>query len=187
VNRLTHQKMADVLIKALPALRNAGAQVIVHGQGDRSLESAMTAAAAGHVSDIAVRIGYDESFAHRVTAAADIALTPSRFEPCGLTTMYAMRYGALPLSRRVGGLADTIVDPESPDPESGGATGFLFDDDTYDAMMSCVERAKRWYVNEDWIALRDSAMRRDFGWENPARQYRDVYNNVSDPRIWAGA
>ncbi|MHB1205776.1 MAG: glycogen synthase GlgA [Rhodospirillaceae bacterium] len=179
INRMTHQKMADVLANALPALSQSGAQIVIHGQGERAIETAFLDAAAGRGADVAVRIGYDEDFAHRATAAADIALTPSRFEPCGLTTMYAMRYGALPLSRRVGGLADTIVDADSPRAGAEGATGFLFDDDSYDAMMACIGRARGWYGRDDWHGLRQSAMRRDFGWERPARQYADVYGALA--------
>jgi starch synthase len=178
VNRLTQQKMADVVLEALPALIHDGAQFILHGQGDKSLEAAFLTAAQGRSSQVAVRIGYDESLAHRFIAASDISLTPSRFEPCGLTTMYAMRYGALPVTRRVGGLADTVVDAESEEAQDGSANGFLFDDETPEAMVACVRRAGRWFHGRDWRRIQRSAMRHDFGWERSAKRYLSLYRDL---------
>jgi starch synthase len=178
VNRITHQKMADVLLAALPALIGSGIQVAIHGQGDRALEEALLAQAQSHGGRIAVDIGYDEQTARRLTAAADLSLTASRFEPCGLTTMYAMRYGALPVTRHVGGVTDTVVDAD--EALSGGeeATGFVFAAETVGEMLACVARAGQWYGRRDWSRVQKSAMRRDFGWERSAQRYLELYRNL---------
>ena len=169
VNRLTQQKMADVVLAALPALSglDQGVQVALHGEGDPELEAAFRAAAAGRAGRLAVRIGYREPLAHRLTAAADIALTPSRFEPCGLTTMYAMRYGALPVTRPVGGLADTVMDIDT---DATGAdatgTGFTFTDPTPEALAGLHAPRRRPVPRSGRRGRRfqRNAMRRDFGW-----------------------
>jgi starch synthase len=162
-----------------------GAQIVLHGQGDKALETAFKQAAKGNESRLAVRIGYEEKLARRLNAAADLSLTASRFEPCGLTTMYAMRYGALPVTRAVGGLADTVVDPESCDSGESDATGFLFEDETPEAMSTCVERATRWFKRDKWRALQRSAMKRDFGWKRSAGHYMNVYGQCTRPRFAA--
>jgi starch synthase len=110
VNRLTHQKMADVVLDVVPRLVANGAQIVVHGSGDRAFEERFESVAQAHPNNVAVRLGYTEGLAHRIIGGCDLSLTPARFEPCGLTTMYAMRYGALPVTRAVGGLVDTVED-----------------------------------------------------------------------------
>lgn len=178
VNRLTQQKMADVVIEALPAILEDGAQFVLHGQGDKALEERFSAAAQRHAGQVAVRIGYQEELARKLNAAADIALTASRFEPCGLTTMYAMRYGALPVTRHVGGLVDTVVDPESEKADEEGATGFVFDDETPETMAAGLRRASHWFRKRDWGRIQRSAMQRDFGWERSAQRYLNVYRQL---------
>jgi starch synthase len=178
INRLTHQKMADVLHAALPGILDSGVQVVLHGQGDRSLETAFADAGRDRTGQFAARIGYEEDFARRLTAAADMSLTASRFEPCGLTTMYAMRYGALPVTRHVGGVTDTVVDAESDQADDVGATGFIFDGETPDAMTGCIRRASHWFGERDWAGVQQSAMRRDFGWERSAQRYLDLYRDL---------
>jgi starch synthase len=182
VNRLTHQKMADVLLQAIPAAVATGAQIIVHGAGDRAYEESFADLARRHPTQIQARIGYHESLAHRLHAGADIALTPSRFEPCGLTTMYAMRYGALPVTRRVGGLADTVRDADAQAQGQDGApgapdgTGFLFEAASANELAACMRRAVDWYGNDAiWQPLQRRAMRRDFGWERSAHRYLALY------------
>ncbi len=125
VNRLTHQKMADVVLEALPRVLSWGTQIIVHGEGDRDLEQGFAELAKRHPRRAAVEIGYREPLAHLMNAGADLSLTPSRFEPCGLTTMYAMRYGALPLARAVGGPADTVQDADASEVAATDGTGFV--------------------------------------------------------------
>lgn len=107
-----------------------------------------------------------------MNAGADISLTPSRFEPCGLTTMYAMRYGALPVTRPVGGLADTVDDADT----HREGTGFVFDDTTVDSLTTCIRRAAAWYLDPGaWVRVQCRAMKRDFGWERSAMRYLKVY------------
>jgi starch synthase len=179
VNRFTHQKMADVLLAALPALVDSGVQVVLHGQGERRLEDGFRSVAANSGgAHLAVRVGYDETLARRLTAAADMSITASRFEPCGLTTMYAMRYGALPVTRRVGGIADTVVDADSDLAGDEGASGFVFKDDTPDQMIQGVRRATNWFRSHHWTGIQKSAMRRDFGWERSARRYLELYRSL---------
>ncbi|WP_287788174.1 glycogen synthase GlgA [Acidiphilium sp.] len=179
VNRLTEQKMADVVLAALPDLLAMGAQVALHGEGDPGLEAAFRDAASRHPGRIAVRIGYQETLAHRLNAAADLALTPSRFEPCGLTTMYAMRYGALPVTRRVGGLADTVTDIDNPPNGRREGTGFIFDDPTAAGLVGCLRRAGRRFRDPvAWRRAQRAAMGRDFGWEMSARRYRALYDDL---------
>ncbi|MDE2006158.1 MAG: glycogen synthase GlgA [Rhodospirillales bacterium] len=182
VNRLTHQKMADVVLAALPALLDQGTQVALHGQGDPELEAAFLAAAAGHETSLAVRIGYDEALAHRLHAAADLALTPARFEPCGLTTMYAMRYGALPVTRRVGGLADSVADIDAGTDPAERGVGFTFAEPTAEALAAAVRRAGTVFRDKAaWRNLQSRAMRQDFGWELSARRYLSLYGDLVPP------
>jgi len=182
VNRLTQQKMADVVLAALPALLDQGVQVVLHGEGDPALEAAWRAAATGRTRRLAVRIGYREALAHRLLAAADIALTPSRFEPCGLTTMYAMRYGALPVTRPVGGLADTVRDIDTAQPERTTGTGFFFAAPTSAALAACVARAATLFRDRPaWRRCQRNAMQRDFGWEPSARRYLALYRALVPP------
>lgn len=180
VNRLTHQKMADVALEALPWLVGSGMQLVIHGEGQRDFEDAFAAAARSHPDQIAVRLGYREALAHRMTAAADLSLTASRFEPCGLTTMYAMRYGALPVTRAVGGMADTVQDVDAEAGEIPG-TGFLFDDPDAASLIRCVARAAARYERRAaWLPPQQRAMRRDFGWERSAQRYLEIYRAASE-------
>ncbi|HUB94754.1 MAG TPA: glycogen synthase GlgA [Stellaceae bacterium] len=179
VNRLTHQKMADVVLNAVPCLIADGGQVVVHGEGDHEIERGLVSLAHACPGQVAVRVGYAEPLAHRLHAAADLSLTPSRFEPCGLTTMYAMRYGALPVTRPVGGLKDTVDDAGSHDDDAAEGSGFMFSETTADGLTQCVRRATRWYGEPmAWEALRRRAMRRNFGWERSARQYCALYADL---------
>lgn len=180
VSRLTNQKMADVVIELLPWFLERDMQFVLHGQGDRGLEQALREAAATHPENIAVRIGYDEATAHRVLSGADILLAPAQFEPCGLIQLYAMRYGTLPVVRRTGGLADTVVNADEEARTAGTATGFVFEEPTADAMMACIDRALTLYGQPlSWRRIRYHAMNRDFGWMASAEQYLTVYGELA--------
>jgi starch synthase len=180
INRLTHQKMADVVLEGLPAALASGAQVVIHGEGERRFESGFQEMAAQFPGQMVTRIGYSESLAHRLNAAADISLTPSRFEPCGLTTMYAMRYGAMPLTRPVGGLADTVQDAGETHADEAEGTGFVFDEANARELASCMRRAMDWYRREHaWRPLQRRAMKRDFGWERSAQRYLALYDELT--------
>lgn len=172
VSRLTHQKGVDLVLAALPALLGCGAQLLVLGSGERELEGALQAAARAHPGRVVARIGYDEAFAHRLIAGSDVILVPSRFEPCGLTQMYGLRYGTLPLVRRVGGLADTVVDAD----HAAQATGFTFDAATPDALATATARAVDAYRNpEPWRTMMRRAMAQDFSWDHAAASYLALY------------
>lgn len=183
VSRLTAQKGLDLVLAALPALLRRGAQLVVQGSGDPVLEAAFGAAAHAHPGQVAVRVAYDESLAHRLIAGADVILVPSRFEPCGLTQLYGLRYGTLPLVRRVGGLADTVVDADERALREGRATGFAFDAATPAALEAAIERAVGLFGQPDrWRALMRSAMAQDFSWDGAARRYLDLYGGLLAPR-----
>lgn len=170
VSRLVEQKGIDVLLKLLTALFSTGAQVVVLGAGDRELEERLTDAAFANPDRMAVRIGYDEAFAHQVMAGADILFVPSRYEPCGLTQLYAQRYGTIPVVHRVGGLADTVTD---------GEDGFSFDSLTPFAAMAALVRACAYYRKRPrWRALQRRAMRKKTGWDACARQYISLYDDL---------
>jgi starch synthase len=182
VSRLSSQKGLDLVLASLPALLRSGAQLVVQGSGDPLLEAAFLAAARQHPQQVAVRIGYDESWAHKLIAGADVMLVPSRFEPCGLTQLYALRYGTLPLVRRVGGLADTVVNAAALSAaglSQEGATGFVFDDATASALQTEIARALVYFEQTVlWTALMQQAMAQDFSWQQPARDYMALYRGI---------
>ena len=172
VSRLTSQKGLDLVLAALPTLLAGGAQLLVQGTGEPGLEVAFREAERAHPGRVATRIGYDEALAHRLVAGCDVILVPSRFEPCGLTQMYGLRYGTLPLVRRVGGLADTVVDVS----DAVRATGFVFDAATPAALVQALERALALYRQPSaWQALMQRGMAQDFSWDVAAAAYLALY------------
>jgi starch synthase len=182
VSRLTPQKGLDLVLGALPALLRAGGQLALQGAGDVALESAFKEAAQAHPGRVAVRIGYDEAFAHRLIAGADAILVPSRFEPCGLTQLYGLRYGTVPVVRRVGGLADTVVDLGSvvTATETYGPTGFVFDQPSAARLAEAIERACEAFSQPQvWRVLMRRGMARDSSWTNSARAYLSLYDEAS--------
>jgi starch synthase len=179
VSRLTPQKGLDLLLAALPDLAGCGGQLALLGSGDRDLEAGFAAAAAGRPGSIGVEIGYDEALARLVIAGADCMVLPSRFEPCGLTQLYALRYGSLPLVRRTGGLADTVVDATPAHLDDGTATGFAFDAATPEALGAALKDAAALHGNQPrWRQMMRQAMTRDFSWAQSARQYRALYREL---------
>lgn len=181
VSRLTEQKGLPLVLVALDDLIDAGGQLVILGAGDARLEAQFAAAAARHPTQIARRTGMDEGLAHRIYAGSDVVLVPSRFEPCGLTQLYGLSYGALPLVHRVGGLGDTVVDTTLEDLAAGTATGFVFNALTADAYRRALRRAfALWSRPEYWHRVQDAAMRQRFGWDVAAARYVDVYRQVLD-------
>ncbi len=179
VSRLTEQKGLDLLLAALPALLAGGAQLALLGTGDAAISDAFAAAAARHPRQLAVHLGYDEGLAHRIIAGADVIALPSRFEPCGLTQMYGLAYGTLPLVRRVGGLADTVRDADPDAVSAGTATGFVFAEASADALRAALERMFTvWKAPTQWARLRTAAMRQDFGWTPSAGRYLELYRQL---------
>lgn len=182
VSRLTEQKGLDMLLQALPKLVSGGAQLALLGTGEAAIAEAFAAAAARHPRQLAVRLGYDEGLAHRIIAGADVIAVPSRFEPCGLTQMYGLAYGTLPLVRRVGGLADTVRDADAEALAAGTATGFVFEEASADALGGALERIFTiWKSASGWAQLRSTAMRQDFGWTPAARRYLALYRELRSP------
>lgn len=179
VSRLTEQKGLPLVLEALPDLLEAGGQLVILGSGDARLDKAFADAAAKHPGQMAQRTGMDEGLAHRIYAGSDVVLVPSRFEPCGLTQLYALSYGALPLVHRVGGLADTVVDCTLEDLASGDATGFVFEAFCVEAYRRALRRAfVLWGRPREWAAVRNAGMGKRFGWDEAARAYVGVYRGL---------
>lgn len=179
VSRLTDQKGLHLVLRALPALLENGAQFALLGSGDAGLEDAFRAAAAAHPASVAVTIGYDEAFAHRLIAGSDVIMVPSRFEPCGLTQLYGLTYGTLPLVRTVGGLADTVNDTRLETLDTD-ATGFMFSEFSPDALLQAAARAFALYRRPaEWQAVQQRAMRQPCGWAGAARAYLALYARIS--------
>jgi starch synthase len=178
VSRLSAQKGLDLVLGALPGLMSAGVQLVVQGTGEPALESAFRLAQQAHPGRVHVHLGYDEARAHRLVAGADAIAVPSRFEPCGLTQMYGLRYGTLPIVRRVGGLADTVrdVDEAGADRDEGG-NGFVFDEATATAFAAAVLRAQglRRGNPAAWAAMQRTGMAAELGWAGAARHYGRMY------------
>jgi starch synthase len=180
VTRLTPQKGFDLLLAALPGLLALGGRLVLLGSGDAGLEAGFSAAARTHTGRVGVEIGYDEALSHLLIAGCDAILVPSRFEPCGLTQLYALRYGALPIVRRTGGLADTVVDANAVTLADDSATGFAFDDSTPDGLLSAVQRAVELYGDKAiWRRVVRRAMTQDFSWAAAARQYLALYAELA--------
>jgi starch synthase len=183
VSRLTMQKGTDLLLEALPALTGHGAQLALLGAGDRSLEDAFAAAARRHPGRVAAVIGFDEALAHLVHGSVDALLVPSRFEPCGLTQLCALRYGAIPVVARVGGLADTVVDATGPALAAGSATGIQFAPVSRDMLELAMDRAMA--LRRDaaqWRRLQSQAMATDVGWTRPASRYAALFRDLAARR-----
>ncbi len=180
VSRLAHQKMADVLLEAMPAIVESGAQFVLAGKGDPGLEAAFERAGEMFPQSAAVRIGYEEALAHRIQAGADILLAPARFEPCGLTHLYALRYGTVPVVRRTGGLTDTVTDANAVTLSERTANGFLFDDPTVPGLLDAVRRALSAHREPlTWRRLQLEGMAQDFSWNAGAARYASLYSDVT--------
>jgi starch synthase len=184
VSRLTSQKGLDLVLGALAGLLARGTQLMIVGTGDVALENAFSEACKAHPGRVAVRLVYDEALAHRVIGGADAILVPSRFEPCGLTQLYGLRYGTLPLVRRVGGLADTVVDATPDNLRDGRATGFAFDAAALAALEHAVDRLVALYRQPAaWRAVMRHAMAQDFSWDHAAQEYLRLYADVIAKRL----
>lgn len=179
VSRLTEQKGFDLLLSALPRLLDGGGQLVLLGSGDAALQTAFLQAARQYPGQVAARIGFDEGLARRIYAGADVVMVPSRFEPCGLTQLYALRYGALPLVARTGGLADTVIDANPAALLTGVATGFQFQPGSAEALAAAVERACQLFADKKaWLKMQRNAMAQPVGWDRSAMLYRRLYDDV---------
>ena len=176
VSRLSWQKGLDLLLQVLPFLVQEGAQLALLGTGDPHLERGFRAAAAAHPGRIGALITYDEPVAHQIQAGADALVVPSRFEPCGLTQLCALRYGAVPVVARVGGLADTVIDATPMSLAAGAATGVQFAPVETQMLESAIRRTLELYRAPDaWRRLQMNGMRTDVSWGRSAALYAGLY------------
>jgi starch synthase len=170
VSRLVHQKGLDLTIDSTESIVRQGGQIVVTGNGDAQYAAELEALQRRYPGHVGVRIGFDEAQARRMFAGSDFLLMPSRFEPCGLSQMYAQRFGSLPVARETGGLADTIKD---------GVTGFLFRDPSLSAMLSAIYRAVDAHKSQRRMtAMRRAAMEQTFSWTRSAARYKGLYESV---------
>jgi starch synthase len=146
------------------------------GSGDRGLEAGFQSAMASYPGQVGCFIGYNEALAHQIQGGSDALLVPSRFEPCGLTQLCAMRYGTVPVVSRVGGLADTIIDANEVALTAGVATGIQFSPVSHVAFNAAIARTKlTWRQKEGWERLQRNGMETDVSWSRPAKHYADLY------------
>ncbi len=171
IGRMAEQKGADLMQAALPRLLEQGASAIVLGAGDDSVQKAWHALAARYPRRLAVRVGFDNSLAHRIEAGSDFFLMPSRFEPCGLNQMYSLLYGAVPVVHGVGGLLDTVIDIERPD-----GNGIVFRQPKPEALFEALVRAVELYRDPPRLAaVQARGMKANFGWTTAAAQYERLF------------
>lgn len=174
VSRLVEQKGVDLLAAAIDDIVALGFDVVVLGRGARRWEELLATAEQAHPGRVRVVLGFNDPLAHRIYAASDVFLMPSRFEPCGLGQLIAMRYGALPVAPPTGGLADTVIDAERPE-----GFGLVFSPTTSRALLAALTRARDILAAPDELArLRRNAMRRDVSWNAPAREYEALYRGL---------
>jgi starch synthase len=179
IGRLTWQKGMDVLLEALDHLVGIGGRLAVLGSGEAALEAGFHAAAARHPGCIAVRTAYDEALSHRMQGGGDAILVPSRFEPCGLTQLYGLAYGCVPVVARTGGLADTVIDANVAGLQAGVATGIQFDGVTIQSLAAAISRANALYYQPDqWRRLQRNGMQCDFSWSRSGKAYADLYTQL---------
>jgi len=179
ISRLVEQKGIDLILECLPEMLKLPLQFVLLGTGEKLFEQQLSVFAETYPDKIAITIGYDEALAHLLEAGADIFLMPSRFEPCGLNQLYSQRYGAVPIVRKTGGLADTVVDtlPETLSNET--ATGFVFNEATSGTLMETIKRALIVYNQpETWKQLQTSGMQIDYSWNKSAKEYMALYDQL---------
>lgn len=179
VSRLTDQKGIDLIIATLDRIVADG-QLVVLGTGDPELESALVRAAERHTARVGLELRYDDALAHQIVAGADMLLMPSRFEPCGLTQLYSLKYGTIPIVHRTGGLADTVVDAAPHALANHTATGISYQPNTVAGLTDAIERAAGLYDSRHWPVLQRTAMRQDFSWTRSASAYLEMYRRALD-------
>src|SRR6478735_318844 len=179
ISRLSWQKGLDLLLENIPFIVNEGMQLALLGSGDSDLQDRYQAVSKADAGRIAVFIGYDEALAHLIQAGADTIVVPSRFEPCGLTQLCALRYGAVPIVSRVGGLADTVVDVEEAGFAGSATTGLKFSPVTVENLASGLRRANiLFHDKQAWRRLQQNGMSTDVSWRNRASRFAILYREV---------
>jgi starch synthase len=179
IGRLVEQKGIDLLLDCFSEMITMKLQFVLLGSGDKVFEKQLQEFAELYPDKIAIKIGYDEALAHLIEAGADAFLMPSRFEPCGLNQMYSQRYGTVPIVRKTGGLADTVIDAL---PETLGnqtATGIVFNEASPSALLEAIKRTLILYSMPDsWKKIQVNAMGKDFSWQRSAKQYLELYQTL---------
>ena len=179
VSRLTRQKGLDMLVELVDQLVAAGGKLVVLGSGDGDLEDGFAGAAMRHPGKVGFIRAYDEPLSHLIQGGADVMVVPSRIEPCGLTQLYGLRYGCVPLVSRVGGLADTVIDANEAAVEAGVATGIVFAPATTQALMDAIKRAIGLYGREKvWRKMQRRGMKSDVSWDASAEKYAKLYKKL---------
>ncbi|NBI12062.1 glycogen synthase GlgA [[Haemophilus] felis] len=179
VTRLTEQKGVDLLIESADEIIKQGGQLMILGSGSPHLEEGIQQLAQRYPQQVAVKIGYDEALSHLMVAGGDVILVPSRFEPCGLTQLYGLKYGTLPLVRSTGGLADTVVNSSSENIKKRVATGFVFEQANASALrQALIDAFELWNKQRVWFSVRTVAMEQDFSWQISAVGYQQLYQRI---------
>ena len=179
VSRLTLQKGMDLVAAALPKLVELGGRLAILGSGDAVLEGSLKAATVDFPGRVGIATAYDEPLSHLLQAGSDAILIPSRFEPCGLTQLYGLHYGCVPVVARVGGLADTIIDANDAGLSAGVASGIQFAPVTHEALEHALERAAMLYADKAaWASLQQAGMKADVSWTRSAVRYAELYRSL---------
>jgi starch synthase len=179
VSRLTLQKGMDLVAAAVPRLIELGSRLAILGSGDAVLEGSLKEATVRHSGRIGIATAYDEPLSHLLQAGSDAILIPSRFEPCGLTQLYGLHYGCVPVVARVGGLADTIIDANDAAISAGVASGIQFAPVTHEALEHAIERATALFADKaTWASMQRAGMKADVSWTRSAARYADLYRSL---------
>jgi starch synthase len=184
VSRLAEQKGLDLVGKTAQTLLQQDVQLVVLGEGDAAYQQMLLNLKQRFPGQVGVEIGQDEPLAHRIVAGSDMFLMPSLFEPCGLTQLYSLRYGTVPIVRATGGLCDTVTDATHETIENGTATGFRFVADAPAAFLEAIERALKLYRSDPqrWLQLQQTGMKQDWSWARSAAEYERLYLKLRDER-----
>ncbi len=179
IGRLVEQKGIDLLVECLPEMMTMNLQFVLLGNGDKAFEMQLQVLADLYPDKMAIKLGYSEAIAHMIEAGADVFLMPSKFEPCGLNQMYSQRYGTIPIVRKTGGLADTVIDalPESLAQDT--ASGVVFNEASAGALLEAIKRALTLYsIPSAWKKMQMNAMSKDFSWQRSAAEYLALYEKL---------
>ncbi len=180
ISRLTTQKGMDLLLETIDDLVARGGQLAVLGSGDHGLEKAFVDASRRHAGSVGAVIGYDERLAHLMQGGSDALLVPSRFEPCGLTQLYALRYGTIPVVARTGGLADTVTDADPAAIRKRQANGIQFSPVHADTLRQAIERVFTLFADKStWRGLMRNAMHAPVSWDRSAPRYHALYQTIT--------
>ncbi|MGZ4954409.1 MAG: glycogen synthase GlgA [Methylobacter sp.] len=179
ISRLVEQKGIDLILDCLPEMLDHPLQFVLLGSGSKGFEQRLHNFAESHPDKISITIGYDETLAHLIEAGADIFLMPSRFEPCGLNQIYSQRYGTIPIVRKTGGLADTVIDTVPETLNNHTATGFVFNEASAGTLMEAIKRSLILYNHpKTWKQLQTNGMQKDYSWSKSAQQYMTLYSHL---------